>query len=272
MRFQRAANGRVVGHLAQRLVQGLHYGLGRVFVHKVARPGFKHKAFEGRAFVQCGVFLDEFLALQGQSGHHLELAIFGQLNGALAVRRHENINRAAHQVLLRGCSAFVGHVRHFNTRELGHVLTQQVVHGAGAYAGVGHGLAGCCRLAGIGHQFVAIVGRQVFAGKHGQRVDGDHLHQAEVFALVLDGRIGQRSQHQFVGRTLENHVAFRGAVQHFLRRNAATGTPQVLHNHRLSELFGQRRVQGAGNHVRQAARRVGHHQGHGFAGKALGQG
>ena len=253
-------------------MQGLHDGLGRVLAHKIAGPDVEYKALEGRGVIQGRGLLDQILPVDGQHGHRLELALVDQAHLTLAVRRHEDINQAAHHVLEGRCSAFVGHMGHGNAGDLGHVLAQQVVKRAGAYAGIGQGFAGRGRLTRIGEQLLAVARRQVFAGKHGHGVDGDHLHQAEVFGLVLQGRVGHRRQDQLVGRALENHVAVRGAGQQLLRCDAAAGATQVFHQNRLAQLLGQGVVEGAGNDVRQTASRVRHHQRDRFAGEGLGQG
>ncbi|MCY1560149.1 hypothetical protein D9M68_972540 [compost metagenome] len=75
---------------------------------------------------------------------------------------------------------------HRDAGDLGQVLAQQVVERAGADAGKRQRLAVLGGLARVVHELVHAVDRQVFLGQEGDLRGGDHLHQAEVFALELD--------------------------------------------------------------------------------------
>ena len=162
-------------------------------------------------------------------------------------------------------------MRHGNVGGLRQVLTQQVIEGAWAHAGVGNGAAGLRFFAGVVQKLIDIVDGQIFACQETNLRGGNHLHQTEVFAFELDSRDGQRCQDQFVGRALENDLTIGRCAQNFLSCNGTTGAAQVVNNDGLSQVFGQGVVHCACNDIRQTACWVRHQQSHGFAGVVLGK-
>ena len=99
---------------------------------------------------------------------------------------------------------------HRNVGDLRQVLAQQMVERAWAHACVSDGAAGLCFFASVFNELVDVVHGQIFARQEANLRGGNHLHQAEIFALELHGRDGQRCQDQFVGRALKNDLTVGG--------------------------------------------------------------
>lgn len=178
--------------------------------------------------------------------------------------RHHRMTKsslAAAQVLDQRRAALVGDVRHRRAESLRHVLAEHVIERAEAYAAEGQGLAFATLRASVTSSSAVFAGRSLRA-RITMGATPIICIEAEVLALELDGCVGQRRQDQFIGRALEQIVAIRRGSQHLLGERAADAA-EVLNQHGLPELFGQRVVHEPRDHVRQAAQ-VRHHQHDGF--------
>lgn len=267
--LEAGVHGRVAQRVRDRLVQRLHDGLGRVLPDEIAGPDVEVEVLELLALGDQRVLPGAVLALLVEHGQHLDLAVLLQAFVHLAVGGQEDVDLAADQVLVGRCRALVGHMDHRDASALGQVFAQDVIEAARSDRGEGDGLAFLGHLARVVEELVDAVDGQVLARQEGDLRGRDHLHQAEVLALELDGRDRQRRQDQLVGRALEQQMPVGRGVERLGRGDGTAGAAQVLDDHGLAELLAQRVVDGARDHVRDAAGRVGHQQRDRLGRKAL---
>ena len=166
---------------------------------------------------------DQALWLGRQDGDETQLAFFFHGHVRCAIRRDEQINLSAQQILRNGTAAFVGHMQHFSANFFGQLFANQMIEAAIAHAGVIHGLALLGHLLNVGHHFIGILGRKIFACHDGHGGQGHLLNQAKIFRLVFHGFHGQGRQNQFIGGALKNVVTIRRCTQHFLRCDGTAG-------------------------------------------------